>query len=44
MHSRVIYGPFSVEDATTAQLSFELWLQVEQGYNWVALGASVDVV
>jgi len=32
--SRMSYGPFSLEDATAAELSFRLWLDVSSELEW----------
>lgn len=40
--SWMIYGPFSLADATDAELSFQLWLNSESGYDSVCWYASTD--
>jgi hypothetical protein len=36
------YGPFSLADASAAELTFQLWLNSEQGYDRVCRMASID--
>ena len=38
----MVYGPFSLADATAADLTFQLWLNTELGYDKVLRAASVD--
>jgi uncharacterized repeat protein (TIGR01451 family) len=40
--SWIIYGPFSLSDATAARLSFSYWLSSEEGYDYLFLGSSID--
>jgi hypothetical protein len=40
--SWMIYGPFSLEDATQAEFRFMFWLNSEQGYDFLFAGASID--
>jgi len=40
----MVYGPFSLADATAADLSFQLWLNSESGYDEVCRYASIDNV
>jgi len=40
--SWMIYGPFSLTDATDAELTFQLWLRSEAGYDGICWGASTD--
>lgn len=42
--SWIVYGPFSLADATAGDLSFKLWLNSEQDYDGVCRMASVDGV
>lgn len=36
------YGPFSLTDATAAELTFQVWVNAENGYDGLLVGASVD--
>jgi len=38
----MVYGPFSLADATAADLTFQLWLHTELNYDKVLRAASVD--
>ena len=38
----MVYGPFSLADATAADLSFQLWLNSESGYDDACRFASID--
>lgn len=38
----MLYGPFSLQDASTARVSFQYWLQTEQGYDKLFCGVSID--
>jgi hypothetical protein len=38
----MVYGPFSLADASDAELTFKLWLDVEYDYDLVFRGASID--
>jgi hypothetical protein len=38
----MVYGPFSLADATAAELRVQLWLNSEYGYDFACLGASTD--
>jgi hypothetical protein len=40
--SWMLYGPFSLADATAAELRFKLWLDTEINYDWVCRLASVE--
>jgi hypothetical protein len=40
--SWMVYGPFSLADATAADLSFKLWLNTESGYDYVYRLASTN--
>lgn len=40
--SLMVYGPFSLTDATAGDLSFKLWLNTESGYDFVCRSASID--
>jgi hypothetical protein len=40
--SWMTYGPFSLADATAAELTFELWLNAEAGYDWFSVAVSTD--
>jgi C1A family cysteine protease len=40
--SWMTYGPFSLADATAAELTFELWLNAEGGYDWFSVAVSTD--
>jgi len=40
--SWMVYGPFSLTDATAGDLAFKLWLNSELDYDGVFYGASVD--
>jgi|GEM_PF-714511 len=40
--SWMIYGPFSLTDASDAELTFQLWLRSEAGYDGICWGASTD--
>ena len=40
--SRMIYGPFSLADATAADLTFKLWLNLEPGDDYFSWSASID--
>ena len=42
VRSWLVYGPFSLENVTAADLSFQLWLRSEPGYDEVFWGASLD--
>ena len=42
--SWMIYGPFSLADATAGELRFQLWLNSESLYDRVFWGASIDGV
>jgi hypothetical protein len=42
MDSWVAYGPFSLADASDAELTFKLWLNSESGYDWLYVMASTD--
>lgn len=44
MRSWMIYGPFSLSNATDAILSFDLWRQLENTVDYVFAGASSDGV
>jgi hypothetical protein len=36
------YGPFSLADATTAEMQFMFWANTESNYDWLCWGASTD--
>lgn len=38
----MVYGPFSLADATAADLTFQLWLNTELNYDKVLRAASID--
>jgi hypothetical protein len=38
----MVYGPFSLTDATDAELTFQLWLHSELNYDGVFRGASIN--
>ncbi len=40
--SWMVYGPFSLADATEAELRFQLWLRSEAGFDEFFAGASLD--
>ena len=40
--SWMIYGPFSLEDATAAEVNFKYWLNSESGYDKFWIVASID--
>lgn len=40
--SWMVYGPFSLEDATDAEFRFMFWLNSELGYDLMFAGASID--
>lgn len=40
--SWMVYGPFSLADASDAKLDFWRWLKVEDGYDYLFWGASID--
>jgi C1A family cysteine protease/predicted secreted protein len=40
--SWMVYGPFSLEGATAAEMQFKLWLDSEAGYDYAFWGASTD--
>jgi predicted secreted protein len=40
--SWMIYGPFSLADATAAELTFKLWLSSESGFDYFYWGASTN--
>jgi len=42
VNSWLAYGPFSLADASQAELSFKLWLNAESGYDFVCRMASID--
>lgn len=42
MRTWMIYGPFSLADASTAMLSFQYWSQTELNYDWMGWFASPD--
>ncbi|RPJ32704.1 MAG: M6 family metalloprotease domain-containing protein, partial [Planctomycetaceae bacterium] len=42
MFSWMIYGPFNLSNATEADTWFELWREIEPGYDWVFFGVSSD--
>jgi hypothetical protein len=44
VESWMAFGPFSLADATAAELAFQLWLNSEPEYDGVFGGASVDGV
>jgi len=41
-NSAMIYGPFSLADATDAEFRFMYWLNSEPGYDFLFVGASID--
>ena len=44
VQSWMIFGPFSLADASAAELAFQLWLNSEPEYDGVFSGASIDGV
>lgn len=42
MESWLVYGPFSLEGATAAELTWKLWLDTEPEYDNLWWGASID--
>jgi len=42
VYTSLLYGPFSLADATAAELDFHYWLNSEQDYDVLFVGASVD--
>ncbi len=42
MESWLVYGPFSLEDATAAELTWKLWLDTEPEYDNLWWGVSTD--
>jgi C1A family cysteine protease/predicted secreted protein len=40
--SWMVYGPFSLQGATAAEMQFKLWLNSESGYDSLFWGASTD--
>ena len=44
VQSWMIFGPFSLADASAAELAFQLWLNSEPDYDGVFSGASIDGV
>lgn len=42
VYSWLIYGPFSLENATAAELLFNSWHRTESGFDYLYWGASVD--
>lgn len=38
----MIYGPFSLADARAAEMLFDYWLNSEEGYDFLFVGASID--
>jgi hypothetical protein len=42
MDSWMIFGPFSLADATAAELRFRAWLNSESGYDFLCWGASLN--
>lgn len=40
--SWMVYGPFSLQGATAAELQFKLWLDSESGYDYAFWGASTN--
>jgi len=40
--SWMAYGPFSLADAASAELTFKAWLDSEEGYDYLFWGASTD--
>ncbi len=40
--SWLVYGPFSLADASAAQVNFSLWSRMEEGYDFLYWAASVD--
>jgi hypothetical protein len=42
MDARMVYGPFSLSDATEAYLYFYYWLDSQANYDYLFFGASVD--
>lgn len=42
LYSWMVYGPFDLSNATDADTFFELWRNIETGWDWVFFGASAD--
>ncbi len=42
LESWLAYGPFSLEDATAAELTFRAWMQSEKDHDWFYWLASID--
>lgn len=42
MYSWMIYGPFSLEDAVAADLSFSYWMDTQVDHDYLFCGATVD--
>ncbi|MCX7680587.1 MAG: FHA domain-containing protein [Anaerolineae bacterium] len=40
--TKMVYGPFSLEGATAAELRFKLWVRTESGGDWICWSASDD--
>ncbi len=44
MSTRMVYGPFDLSDALTADASFWLWREIEEDYDYIAFEVSHDGV
>ena len=44
METWMVYGPFSLADATDAELNYYFWLDSESGYDYFGYMASIDEV
>lgn len=42
LHTWMIYGPFSLADATEAELSFRYWLNTQPGADYLFAGVSIN--
>lgn len=44
LDTRLVYGPFNLGTATIASLQFDLWYEIETGFDWLKLEFSHDGV
>jgi hypothetical protein len=44
MHCYMVYGPFSLSDATDADVEFDMWYETESDYDYVKVMASTNGV
>ncbi len=42
--SWMIYGPFDLSDASAAEVQFQLWREIELGYDWAFFGVSGEAL